>query len=175
MADSPAAVAAGSTPPAQSVLSIADAPSESPKTGPRGRGERRKSITAEMLKDIPMTTGAKVGDQDTLDQRVQKNLEERENNHGSFKSKKRTSIQGTKAQLQALQSRAKKDALAHAQATAVQAQILAEERMNDRATPAAHKSMSREKRLSLGLDAGLAFETLTAVWAAQVSAVMRTT
>ena len=128
-----------------------------------------------MLKDIPMTTGAKVGDQDTLDQRVQKNLEERENNHGSFKSKKRTSIQGTKAQLQALQSRAKKDALAHAQATAVQAQILAEERMNDRATPAAHKSMSREKRLSLGLDAGLAFETLTAVWAAQVSAVMRTT
>lgn len=102
-----------------------------------------------------------------VEERMKKALDQRQRDHGHFRSRRRTSITPTKTMIDALQTRAKNEAHLHADATAVQARFLAEDRIDVGNTQAATKSMRRNRRLSCGMEAGLAFEALTKVFASQ--------
>jgi len=77
--------------------------------------------------------------------------------YSSFKNKRRTSIAPTAPMLQALVTRAKQDALAHKQATVLQAQVLTAGRAAE-VVAGEKKGHRRNRRITLGLDATLSYE-----------------
>lgn len=103
-----------------------------------------------------------------VETRMNKLRDESTSHHSMFKSVSKSSVKPSAAMLQVLESRARDNAAAHAAATAAQAKAIAEAELKGASPtqPQAGKAAdARKLRMSFGLDAALAFESLTQVWA----------
>lgn len=148
--------------------------SQSLKPFTRTKAHRARSTTSTGASMLAALEGlhlrSDVQDIDSvIDGRMDRLVKEGTRVHKSFKGNRTRSIQPTASMMQALAARAKADAQIHAEATAVQAQILAAGRVAD-AMPAEKRGQKRMMRMSLGLDASLGLEALTEVFGTEGTA-----
>lgn len=126
------------------------------------RMRRSNSITGQMMEEAM----SKAMFSETSQSETVKALEDRREDHltssfkahGSFKSKSRSPVRPTKSMMQVLETRAKEDAIILSHATAAKAVSLQ--------SPASSRKKGKgdDPNRALGLNAGLAFESLSEVF-----------